>query len=52
MMTATGLQRWWQIWVDLFGGLGLPVDKTAIGYLALVGVFMAIGYGFKKLVRK
>lgn len=40
----------WHQWVNLFAGL--PFDKHASAYIALVVVFWAIGTMFKVLVQK
>lgn len=44
--------HFWYWWMNLVGGLGLPLDKQTTGYVALGLVFYAIGRAFKTLTQK
>jgi hypothetical protein len=39
----------WHLWIDLFGGLGLPWSKQVTGGIALAIAFYMIGVCFKAL---
>ena len=41
----------WHLWVDLFGGLGLPWSKQVTAGIALAAAFYMIGLCFKFLTR-
>lgn len=52
MLTSEFVSYLWQLWVDLFGGLGLPWSKQATGAIAIVAVFYLVGLCFKFLTTR
>ena len=50
MFTDETLSYFWQMWVDLFSGLGLPWSSQTSAYFGLIVVFYVVGFCFKFLV--
>lgn len=42
----------WRWWVELVGGLGLPLDRQTAAYFMLAVAFYAIGVAYKSLTQK
>jgi hypothetical protein len=49
MFTSEIVAYLWHLWVDLFGGLGLPWSKQVTAGIALAAVFYLVGWCFKFL---
>jgi hypothetical protein len=52
MMTTDIVSYTWRLWVDLFGGMGLPWSKQVTASIALVGAFYLVGVCFKFLTAR
>ncbi len=52
MLTSETIAHLWRLWVDMVGGLGLPMDRQGAAILALAVIFYGIGVAFKKLVSR
>lgn len=49
MFTSDVVAYAWHLWVDLFGGLGLPWSKQVTATIALVAIFYLVGWCLKHL---
>jgi hypothetical protein len=52
MFTSDVVAYSWHIWVDLFGGLGLPWSKQVTASIALVAIFYLVGWCLKFLAAR
>lgn len=42
----------WHLWIDLFGGLGLPWSKHVTAAIVLAAAFYLVGWCFKFLTAR